>query len=159
MRMCTLFNMLLQTSGKAGENRLKLSKLVEILENAVAGSTHQRVAVIASNVQPHLDGIFVENLTKITVVSCYQWVFTEDIAQHTLYEVPTNVDEPRGDAVRQIRLQLSSRTTMTAHWTNKHLIDMSQFQIVRHVLSDKVCFTTEIENAKQVQNTSTNTKK
>ena len=115
--------------------------------------------MIASDVQPHLDRIFIENLTTIAVVSCYEWVFTEDIAQHTLYKVPTDVDKPHGDAVRRIRLQLSSWATMTAHWTNEHLIDMSQFQIVRHVLINKVCFTTEIENTKQVQNTSTNTKK
>ena len=119
MRMYTLFKMLLQTGRKASENRLKLSKLVEVLENAVADATHQRVAMIACNLQPHLNGVFVENLTKITVVSCYQWVFTEDIAQHTLYEVPTDVDESRGDAVRHMRFQLSSWTTMTAHWTNK----------------------------------------
>ena len=35
--------------------------------------------MIASDVQPHLDGIFVESLTTIAVVSCYEWAFTEDI--------------------------------------------------------------------------------
>ena len=114
--------------------------------------------MIASDVQPHLDGIFVENLTTIAVVSCYEWVFTEDIAQHTLYKVPTDVDKPHGDAARRIRLQLSSWATMTAHWTNEHLTDMSQFQIVRHDLTNKVWFTTEIENTKRIQSTSTNTK-
>ena len=113
----------------------------------MTSSTYEGVAMITSDMQPHLDRVLMKSLTSITVVSCYEWVFTEDIAQHTLYEVPTNVDKPRGDAVRQIRFQLSLRTTMTAHWTNEHLIDMSQFQIVWHVLSYKVRFTTERENA------------
>ena len=50
MHMGALLHMLLKTGGETCKDGLKLSELVEILEDGVADATHQSVTMIAGDV-------------------------------------------------------------------------------------------------------------